>query len=115
VTLDELRRAAELLPPGASVTLPREALLDAIAAPVSLDIETTGAATWREKLWTCPGDTRLGVPEVAEALNRPVSAVYRAVAKKEGAHRLPASRLGGELVFTAADVRAWIERESVAA
>lgn len=34
MTLDELRRMAELLPAGASVTLPREALLDALAGSV---------------------------------------------------------------------------------
>lgn len=32
MTADDLRRAAELLPPGASVTLPREALLEALGA-----------------------------------------------------------------------------------
>jgi hypothetical protein len=31
LTLDDLRRAAELLPPGASLTLPREALLTALS------------------------------------------------------------------------------------
>lgn len=113
MTLDDLRKAAELLPPGASLILPREAVLGAIAsqpAPVSVE-----SSTWREKLWTCPAETRLGVREVAEALDRPTTFVYRAVAKSKGAHRLPSTRFGGELAFTAGEVRDWIERESEAA
>ncbi|HJQ65575.1 MAG TPA: hypothetical protein VJ816_04320 [Gemmatimonadales bacterium] len=66
--------------------------------------------TWRERLWTCPPETRLGVSDVAEAFGRPRSWVYRAVAEKRGPHRLHARRLGGELVFEAGEVRLWIER-----
>lgn len=105
MTLDDLRRAAELLPEGASLTVSRDAVLDAIKGPSS----------WRERLWTCADATRLSVPEVADALGRPLSWVYRAVAEGRGVHRLPAQRLSGELVFTASEVRAWIERESEAA
>ena len=42
MTLDDLRRAAELLPAGALLTLPRDALLDALSANV-LDAQPTTA------------------------------------------------------------------------
>jgi predicted DNA-binding transcriptional regulator AlpA len=97
------------------VPVPREALLELIAdgngtgttvAPVA-----AAPATWRERLWTCPPDTRLGVREVAEALGRPKSWVYRAVAAKRGPLRLPATRFSGELSFTAGAVRDWLTRQ----
>jgi predicted DNA-binding transcriptional regulator AlpA len=69
---------------------------------------TTGPVTWRERLWTCPEETRLGVREVAEAMDRPRSWVYRAVGREQDP--LPARRLDGELVFAAGDVRAWLAR-----
>ena len=67
-------------------------------------------AGWRERLWTAPPDTRLGVRDVAEALGRPRSWVYRAVAAARGSRRLPARRLDGELVFEAGAVREWVQR-----
>jgi hypothetical protein len=74
--------------------------------------------TWRERLWLVPAETRLGVPEVAEAVGRPKSWVYarthRFVGK--GKHRrerpaaelIPHRKLDGALVFTAGEVRAWL-------
>ena len=49
------------------------AVLDEVGALQSiLETQTTQApATWRERLWTCPPDTRLGVAELSEALGRP--------------------------------------------
>ncbi len=116
MTLAELRRAVELLPSGAALTLPREALLEALTdahtgTPGGIAPTETAGVSWRERLWTCPSDTRLGVREVCEALGKPKSWVYRAVAAKRGKHRLPARRLGGELVFEAGKVRAWVQRE----
>jgi predicted DNA-binding transcriptional regulator AlpA len=107
-----LRLVAEAAPAGAFVPVQRELLLDLVAAGhgPALVAPTTGA-TWRERLWTCPDDARLRVQDVAEALGRPRSYVYRAVAARRGVHRLPASRLSGELVFVAGTVRAWLERE----
>ena len=117
MTLEELRRAAELLPDGASLTIPCAALLDAINGArgkrgAERDTTPAAATTWRERLWECPPETRLSVRDVAEALGRPRSYVYRAVAPKHGEHRLPASRFGGELVFQAGVVRAWVQRGS---
>jgi hypothetical protein len=91
---------------------------------------TTAAVGWRERLWTCPPETLLGVRDVAEALGRPRSWVYRAASSwtyrkgeiPEGETKpervrlrrvapLPCQRLDGELVFTAGAVRHWITRQ----
>ena len=113
MTLTELRRLAELLPPGTSLTIAREALLEMSVDGPSESAPWSRAAmsgTWRERLWTCPPDTRLGVRQVAEAMGRPRSWVYRAASPKRGLNRLPARRLDGELVFEAGAVRAWVKR-----
>jgi predicted DNA-binding transcriptional regulator AlpA len=105
-----LRVIAEAAPVGTFVPVLREQLL-ALVDGTGTTAPTAPGATWRERLWTCPDDARLRVEDVAEALGRPRSWVYRAVAAVRGVHRLPASRLSGELVFVAAAVRAWLERE----
>jgi hypothetical protein len=77
----------------------------------------TGTETWRERLWTCPEEMRLGVAELSEAVNRSTDWVYRAasakVACKRGRSALPCSRLDGQLTFRAADVRAWVRRSEL--
>lgn len=65
--------------------------------------------TWRERLWLVPSETRLGVREVAEALGRPASWVYRRTSEKSEKAPLPHRKLDGELVFMAGELRAWIE------
>ncbi len=72
------------------------ALTDAPPAPPS----------WRERLWSCPADTRLGVLEIAEALGRSKAFVYRLTRTKDIPHR----KLDGELVFRAGDIREWVQR-----
>jgi hypothetical protein len=65
-------------------------------------------SSWRERIWTCPPETRLGISEIAEALGRSKSWCY----KHTGASaedRLPVRKLDGEVVVTAGDLRAWIE------
>ena len=111
-----LRALAAALPPETAVPVPAGQLLglldgDAGQPAHSLPVQPSHS-TWRERLWTCPPDTRLGVREVAEALGRTRSAVYRLVANKRGPHRLPAARLAGQLVFEAGVVRAWLVRET---
>ncbi|GIW51201.1 MAG: hypothetical protein KatS3mg081_0556 [Gemmatimonadales bacterium] len=114
MTLAELRKIAETLPPGATLTLPRDALLRLTEeAAVTPARNGNAAPTWRERLWTCPPETRLGVLEVAEALGRPRSWVYRAVSPSRGRDRLPAKRLDGELVFEAGAVREWVKRREL--
>ena len=73
--------------------------------------------TWRERLWLVPAETRLGVREVAEALGRSTSWLYRHTGPKcDSADLIPHRKLEGELVFTAGEVRAWVrDREDVLA
>ena len=63
------------------------------------------APTWRERLWVAPAETRMGVRDVAEALGRPVSFVYRGTSTKTIPHR----KLDDELTFTAGELRAWLQ------
>ena len=63
--------------------------------------------TWRERLWTVPAETRLGVVEVAEAFGRPRSFVYARTGPKTE-EPVPHRKLDGTLVFTAGELRAWI-------
>lgn len=87
---------------GESVEAPQTA-----AAPVA-----TEPATWRERVWTCPAETRLRVPEVAEALDRSESYVYRRTMPRAEGQRLPVRRDdGGEVWIAAGDLREWIKRQ----
>lgn len=119
---DRLRVIVDSLPEGAAVTLPGDALRAwlkdepaATAEPVAVQAGTQ--SDWRERLWTVPAETRLGVHELAEALDRSADFVYRAVDPKRSEHRgrdpLPCSRLDGVLVFTAGAIRRWLEASSV--
>lgn len=113
------------MPESGSVTLPIadiRAWLDSEPAttPDATHAEIVAqraAETWRERLWTCPADTRMGVREVAEALDRSADAVYRMASVKLAAERgrspLPCSRLDGVLVFRAGDVRRWLDTSAV--
>jgi predicted DNA-binding transcriptional regulator AlpA len=68
---------------------------------------------WAALLWIVPAETRLGVREVAEALGRPRSFVYRHTGPKAPGARIPHRRLDGELVFLAGEIRRWIEDHEV--
>jgi hypothetical protein len=112
-----LRAIADALPDGASVSLPASELRAWLAAeppaPIAAPLSAPEPATWRERLWTVPADTRLGVPELAEALDRSPDWCYRATNESHAAARgrdpLPCSRLDGQLVFTAGAVRRWLQ------
>lgn len=69
-------------------------------------------ATWRERLWTAPAETRIGVKEVAEAVGRSASWIYKHTSTKaveeSEASPLPYRKLEGELVFVVGEIRAWI-------
>jgi hypothetical protein len=114
-----LRTIVDALPPGAAVTLPADAVRawlgeDGPEPPATAPVPEESVAGWRERLWTCPPDTRLGVREVAEALDRSRDWVYRATsadrAREKGRPPLPCGRLDGELVFSAGALREWIRR-----
>lgn len=82
MTLEQLRALAELLPPGAAVSLPREALLEALAGG---SLHTSGLAP------APPGD--LTVEEVAARFRRKPSTVraWLEAGRFPGAYHLPAS------------------------
>lgn len=66
--------------------------------------------TWREKLWRVPGETRINVEQLAEALDRPTSFIYKRTSSDEIPHR----KLFGVLVFRVGEIRTWIrENEEV--
>ena len=80
------------------------------ALPLSLN--------WRAQLWLVPAETRLGVRELAEALSRSPSWIYRRTsvkaAEKTGCDLLPFRKLEGELQFVVGEIRSWIrEHEEV--
>ena len=82
-----------------------EAVRDALA-----ELAPSGGS-WRERIWTCPPETRLTVTDVAECLARTKAFVYRHTRNRT----IKCRRLDGELVFRAADVRDFIrEREEAA-
>src|SRR5207247_8246403 len=66
------------------------------------------STSWAEKLWTCPPATRLGVRELAEAIGRPRSGVYRHTPPRGDLAPIPHRRLDGLLIFTAGAVREWL-------
>jgi hypothetical protein len=110
VTVAELRRWVAEAPAG--TTIPAAALLELlegleVAPPASAETLPTSPDTWRERLWSVPAETRLGVAEVAEALARPRSYVYARTGPKAD-DPLPHRKLDGAVVVTAGELRAWI-------
>jgi predicted DNA-binding transcriptional regulator AlpA len=100
----------------AEATIPARVVLERLPNDPRADripsvIPPEPVATWRERLWLVASETRLGAHEVAEALGRSRSWIYKRTARgAEG--RIPCRRLDGELVFLAGELRAWIrERE----
>jgi hypothetical protein len=122
---ERVRAMVDAVPSGASVTLPVDTLrawLDAEPdQPFTTEklgrSEIPNAASWRTLLWSCPESTRLGVPELCEALGRGRDWVYRAANAEHAAERgrdpLPCKRLDGVLVFEAGAVRRWLNASEV--
>jgi hypothetical protein len=116
--------------------LPDEALLpigwlrsqlDTDLVPDIVARSESAAPTWQERFWTVPPDTRIGVSDLSEALDRPVSWVYRRTSSvtsraRERAEkrrtripeRIPHRKLDGALTFVVGEIRAWIaDREEI--
>ena len=114
MTLQELRRWVASAPPGTSIPVASLAelltALEAESGPLLEEPSEPGSRTWRERLWTVPAETRLGVHELSEALNRPRSWIYRRTGEK-AEDRIPHRKQGGELVFAAGEVRAWLRAD----
>ena len=111
-TLAGLLRWCEAAPEGTSLDARVVAAL--LASVVDREPEETSQGeaesvewTWRERLWVCPAETRLGMPDMMEALGRPRSWIYARTAK-DTEDRMPHRKLDGMLTFTAGEVRAWI-------
>ena len=111
---DRLAAIVAPLPTGASVTLPvsdlrawleAEPALALLPARAVLDPAPT-PSSWRERLWTVPAETRLGIAEAAEALGRSRSWIYKATSG--GTTGLPFRKLGAELLFVAGELRTWV-------
>ena len=119
-SIGEWKRWLEQAPPGTRIDANMlvevlAAILDAEPAIEATppDLSDGNSWTWRERLWTVPAETRLGVAEVAEALGRPKSFVYCRTGPK-AEDPIPHRKLDGVLVFTAGELRAWLRsREDV--
>lgn len=124
MTAAELRRWVAAAPEGASVTIPCTTLAGILAADAGPEEavsppSTEPVASWRHRVWTVAADTRLDAEEAAEALGWTVSTVYRQTHPNLGRtektprprdeRTLPFSRVGRRLVFTAGELRAWIQ------
>jgi len=105
---DWLRRAPD------GTTLTAAAVLDVLerepvaTSPVPAPVTFI---SWRERLWTCAAETRLGVTEVMEATGKGKSWVYRHTSAKSGVSIMPHRKIDGELVFRAGEFRAWLEQQ----
>ena len=96
----------------ASATLPASEVLQRLPEADEQGVEVPNRnqhdieMTWRERLWFVPAETRLGVAELCEALNRSSSWAYRRTGNAEDP--LPHRLLDGQLVFVAGEIRHWI-------
>lgn len=99
----------------AGTTIPASEVAARLEAAPQLDrsIPSPRAETWREKLWTVASETRLGVAELSEAIGRSADYVYRHTAPNGTVARIPHRKLDGALIFTAGELRGWIERSEV--
>lgn len=111
----DLARLLSALPPGTMI--PAQGICEMLAALVEgrgqMDSPAAPSETWREKLWTVPPDTRIGVRELAQAMNRPVSWVYRRTAARSHKAPLPCHRLDGRVEFVVGEIRAWLASHEV--
>ena len=96
----------------ACATLPAAEVLARLPKAAEQEVEVPNRnqhdieLTWRERLWLVPAETRLGVAELCEALNRSSSWAYRRTGNSEDP--LPHRLLDGQLVFIAGEIRHWI-------
>jgi predicted DNA-binding transcriptional regulator AlpA len=81
---------------------------DVTAAPTADTSED-----WRSRVWTCADDTLLGVAEIADAVGRSTSWVYRRTGPRGREPRLPMQRVAGNVVMRADSLRQWIRRQMV--
>lgn len=114
MTLADVMTWLEQVPIGTLV--PASAVLAQLrdVAPTAMTATPEPAAaleprSWRERLWTAPADARLSVTDVAQAIGRPKSWVYRHTSPASGLVLVPCRKLDGELVFLAGEIRQWVK------
>lgn len=106
----------ESAPPTANLTLSGAQLRDLLSmtAPGPQPCADFGAETWRERIWTVPPETRIGVPELAEALGRSSNWVHaHTSSRRAGEGRIPHRKLDGRLSFLVGEVLAWLEETEI--
>lgn len=107
-SLTELRAWLAAAPPGTLVNTQELArALTAVSADVSSP-PPAPALSWRERLWTAPPETRIGVAELCEALGRTKSWVWRHTGPHSPGARIPHRKLDGELVFVVGEIRQYV-------
>lgn len=84
-------------------TLEQCASVDRAAVPITPPLRMS----WRERLWMVPPETRLGLREACEALDRSEKWL-RIRLRTGGDGRIPHRKLDGELQFLAGELRDWL-------
>jgi len=109
---DRLLHLSKTLQEGADAL--RDAAREVDATPEAEATPATLEFTWRERLWLAPAETRMGVKELAEALGRSKSWVYKRTQGGAGEEILPYRKLDGELQFVVGEIRTYLHaREEV--
>lgn len=70
---------------------------------------------WSALLWLVPGETRIGIRELCEAVGRPRSWVHRHTAERGNCQRLPHRLMDGRLIFVAEELRQWLLQHEILA
>jgi hypothetical protein len=113
-TLSDLLRWLGSAPQGTTVEAAalHRLLTDALDADEAPESDSPALVAhepgWRERLWTCPPETRLSIHELSEAIGKSTSWLYKRTGPKATGERIPCRRLAGELEFVAVEIRAWL-------
>ncbi len=116
-TMADLATWLRGLPEGTS--LPARGVADYLEGLVGKPVQAVPTADsqprlpWAALLWLVPPATRVGIAELAEAVGRPKSWVYRHTSQTGECPRLPHRKLDGELVFVVGEVRPWLLEHEV--
>lgn len=104
--------------------LPVDALRELIPQVPVITAETTpqqdqtlrAQIPWRENFWRLPHETRIGCAELAEALGRSRSWVYKRTQQQSATVPLPYHKIeNGALEFVVGEIRGWLARVDVVA
>ncbi len=111
MSVAELLAALRQMPPGTMVPAAEMATHLEEVSPMGDPTPGHGSdPTWMERLWTAPPETRIGVRELADAMGRPRSWVYRRTAPNGERAPIPHRKLDSELVFVVEEIRSWVRQ-----